>query len=46
VVVHELLHLLERGHNQRFYGFLDQFLPSWRQARAALNPRPPGPAVA
>jgi predicted metal-dependent hydrolase len=46
VVVHELLHLLERGHNQRFYGFLDQFLPSWRLARAALNPGPPGPAAA
>ncbi len=46
VVVHELVHLLERGHNQRFYGFLDQFLPSWRQARAALNARPPGPAAA
>lgn len=30
VVVHELVHLLERGHNARFYGFLDQFQPGWR----------------
>lgn len=37
VVVHELVHLLERGHNQRFYGFLDQFYPQWRAATAGLK---------
>jgi len=40
VVVHELAHLLERRHNQRFYGYMDRFLPTWRLARAELNRRP------
>jgi hypothetical protein len=38
VVVHELTHLLERRHNHRFYGYMDQFLPTWRLARALLAP--------
>jgi predicted metal-dependent hydrolase len=37
VVVHEMTHLLERGHNARFYAYLDQFLPGWQEIRAALK---------
>ncbi|MCG8620319.1 MAG: M48 family metallopeptidase [Desulfobacterales bacterium] len=37
VVVHELIHLLEPGHNKRFYGFMDRFLPDWRSRKTALN---------
>lgn len=37
IVVHEMVHLLERGHNTRFYGFMDQFLPDWRQGRDVLR---------
>lgn len=37
VVVHELLHLLERGHNARFYGLLDQYYPDWRECRQKLK---------
>ena len=37
VLVHELVHLLERGHNKRFYGFMDQFLPDWRAADEQLK---------
>ncbi len=37
VVVHELVHLLERGHNERFYGFLDQYYPKWRLCRDKLK---------
>jgi predicted metal-dependent hydrolase len=37
VLVHELVHLLERGHNARFYGLLDRFLPDWAERRAALD---------
>ena len=40
VLVHELVHLLERRHNQRFVGYMDQFLPTWRLARAELNRLP------
>ncbi|MDA3972374.1 MAG: SprT family zinc-dependent metalloprotease [Desulfobulbaceae bacterium] len=39
VLVHELLHLLERYHNVRFYNLLDHFLPSWQQSRDLLNSR-------
>ena len=42
VVVHEMVHLLERGHNKRFYGYLDQFLPGWRPIREALKVAPIG----
>lgn len=37
VVVHELAHLLESGHNRRFYGFMDCFLPGWKSLKAKLN---------
>ena len=37
IVVHEMVHLLERGHNARFYAFMDQFLPDWRTARDQLR---------
>lgn len=37
VVVHELCHLIERGHGPRFYALLDEFLPDWRSARAKLR---------
>ena len=41
VVVHELTHLLERRHNRRFVAYMDQFLPTWRLARAEINrPQP------
>lgn len=37
VVVHELCHLLERGHGPRFQALMDAFLPDWRAARAKLR---------
>ncbi|MCR5886688.1 M48 family metallopeptidase [Hymenobacter sp. J193] len=37
VVVHELIHLLERKHNERFRTLLDQFMPNWRLHREELN---------
>ena len=37
VLVHELTHLYERGHNARFYGFMDRFLPDWKNTRTILN---------
>jgi hypothetical protein len=37
VLLHELLHLLERGHNARFYGLLDRYMLGWREVRAGLN---------
>lgn len=40
IVVHEMVHLLERHHNARFIGFMDQFLPQWRSYREELNRYP------
>jgi predicted metal-dependent hydrolase len=37
VVVHELVHLLEPSHNQRFYALMTQFWPSWRADREELR---------
>ncbi|MFV1990910.1 MAG: M48 family metallopeptidase [Acidimicrobiales bacterium] len=42
VIVHELNHLLERNHTQRFWSLMDHFHPSWRLAEGELrhNPSP------
>lgn len=40
IVVHELLHLLERNHTERFRALLDQHLPNWQHTRDLLNQLP------
>ena len=40
VIVHEMTHLMERPHNDRFVALLDQHYPTWREARAELNQLP------
>jgi predicted metal-dependent hydrolase len=40
VVVHEIVHLIEPTHNDRFVALLDQHYPGWRDARAELNELP------
>lgn len=40
VVVHEMVHLIEPTHNERFVSILTQHYPSWREARAELNELP------
>lgn len=37
IVVHELLHLIERTHNKRYTQLLDAYLPKWRQYKSELN---------
>ena len=37
VLVHELCHLLEPSHNQRFYDLMSHFLPDWRERKQKLN---------
>jgi predicted metal-dependent hydrolase len=37
VIVHELAHLLERTHSDRFTAIMDAHLPQWRHLRAELN---------
>lgn len=31
VVVHEMVHLLERLHSKKFYSLMDQFMPNWKE---------------
>lgn len=40
IVVHELAHLLEPTHSQRFIALMDQFMPKWRFYRDQLNRLP------
>jgi len=42
LVVHELLHLLERKHNDFFKALLDRHYPHWRSIRDELNQTPLG----
>lgn len=37
VLVHELVHLLEPGHTQRFYQILEAYLPDWKASDVCLN---------
>lgn len=37
IVLHELVHLIERRHNERFTGLMDQHMPDWPQRRKLLN---------
>jgi len=40
VVVHEMAHLIEPTHSERFLGLLDRNYPTWREARVELNELP------
>jgi hypothetical protein len=40
VVAHELAHLIERHHNERFFAIMDRHMPRWRLHRQELNSAP------
>ncbi len=40
IVVHEMVHLLERRHNGRFKALMDRWMPQWRMHREELNRTP------
>jgi len=40
IIVHELIHLRERYHNDRFIAYMDKFLPNWKFLRDELNSFP------
>ena len=40
VIVHEMAHLIEPTHSDRFIAILEKHYPSWREARAELNELP------
>lgn len=42
VVVHEILHLVEPTHSERFLVLMSKYYPEWREARVELNELPLG----
>lgn len=42
VLVHELAHLLERKHSERFVAILNEYLPDWSERKALLAAYPLG----
>lgn len=39
VILHELIHLIERKHNATFTAYMDMYMPNWRDIRRELNDR-------
>ena len=40
IVVHEMVHLLQPTHNDRFVALMNQFMPKWQHCRQMLNRLP------
>jgi predicted metal-dependent hydrolase len=40
ILVHELVHLHERHHNDNFKRLMDKFLPHWQKSRGVLKSEP------
>ncbi len=40
IVVHEMLHLLEPTHNERFRALLERYMPRWKERKKTLNSLP------
>jgi len=37
VIIHEMLHIIEKGHNRIFYRLLNQYMPNWKEIRKKMN---------
>jgi predicted metal-dependent hydrolase len=37
VILHELLHFVEKHHNDTFIALMDKYMPYWRETRKTLN---------
>ncbi|MEM7626081.1 MAG: SprT family zinc-dependent metalloprotease [Planctomycetota bacterium] len=40
IVVHEMIHILEPTHNERFQSYMSHFMPDWKHRRQVLNQLP------
>jgi predicted metal-dependent hydrolase len=40
IIVHELVHLMQRNHNDKFIAYMDKYMPKWRLHRDELNSLP------
>jgi len=37
IIVHEMLHLIERHHNEKYVSLMDKYIPQWRFFKDELN---------
>jgi predicted metal-dependent hydrolase len=37
VIVHEMLHIIEKSHNRNFYRLMSQYIPEWKSIRKGMN---------
>ena len=37
ILAHEMVHLIERNHNEKFIACMDKFMPKWKHLREELN---------
>jgi predicted metal-dependent hydrolase len=37
IILHELVHFLEKRHNERFASFMDKYMPMWKEIKSTLN---------
>lgn len=37
VVLHEMIHILERTHNEKFQYYMNKYMPNWKEIREELN---------
>lgn len=37
VILHELAHLIEKNHDEKFMAIRDMYMPNWREMRKKLN---------
>lgn len=42
ILVHEMVHLLEKNHNEIFIAYMNKYLPKWRSYKQELNKIPLG----
>jgi predicted metal-dependent hydrolase len=40
IIVHEIVHLLERKHNEIFISYMNKYMPKWRFYKEELNRSP------
>jgi len=40
IIVHEMVHLIERKHNERFIAYMNKFLPNWKAYKEELRRLP------
>jgi len=40
IIVHEMLHLIERHHNEIFMALMDKYIPQWKFFKEELNRLP------